>query len=172
MQIELIRTIVISFLLWPLTLFATEPQPPDYQKQIEPIFTKYCNGCHDAKEANGELVLENFTRLMRGGENGPVIVPGKAETSRLILLLEKKAEPFMPPEGNKGPNQKEISVLKTWIKAGAKGPQAGTAPQPLVIGTQFDASFNSSAQEAARSSHASDSLASPRLTTRDESTAG
>ncbi len=132
MQIELIRAIVISFLLWPLTLFAAEPQPPDYQKQISPIFTKYCNGCHDAKEANGELVLENFTRLMRGGENGPVIVPGKAETSRLILLLEKKSEPFMPPEGNKGPNQKEISVLKTWIKAGAKGPQAGTAPQPLV----------------------------------------
>ena len=110
---------------------AADEKTVDYRKHVVPIFTKYCTGCHDAKEANGELNLAGYQTLMRGGENGKVIVPGKPDSSRMIRLLEKKAEPFMPPEGEKGPTAKEIAVLKAWIKLGAKGP-AGKAPLPSL----------------------------------------
>ena len=112
---------------------AAEPKTPDYRKEIAPIFRKYCNGCHNAKEAEGELVLESFPKLMQGGENGKILVPGKAGKSRLILVLEKKVEPFMPPEDNKAPNAKEITLLKAWINGGAKGPKAGPSDPHLLV---------------------------------------
>jgi WD40 repeat protein len=120
-------------LLFPVSgLFAAEPS--DYNKQVAPIFKKYCLGCHHAQEAGGELALDNMASLMRGGEHGPVVVAGQADKSRLILLLEKKAKPFMPPEGNKGPTAAEIGVLRAWIASGAKGPK-GVLPKPPTLVT-------------------------------------
>lgn len=108
--------------------------PPDYARHIAPLFQKYCNGCHNAKDAEGQLVLERFAGVMKGGEHGPVVLPGNVEESRLILVLEKKAEPFMPPEGEQAPNAEEIALLKAWIKAGAKGP-AVDEPLPITLRT-------------------------------------
>lgn len=95
---------------------------PDYNKQIAPVFRKYCNGCHNADDAEGKLSLEKFTHLMKGGENGTVITPGNIEQSRLVLLLEGKAEPVMPPADNEAPTKQEIELIKAWIRAGATGP--------------------------------------------------
>ncbi len=116
-----------------ISLSADEPKTPDYRKEIAPIFRKYCNGCHNAKEAEGELVLESFAKMMQGGTNGKIVVPGKPKQSRLIHVLEKKVEPFMPPEDNKAPTAEEIKLLKAWINAGAKGPTSNpTDPHVLV----------------------------------------
>ncbi|MBT6498026.1 MAG: hypothetical protein HOL01_26225 [Planctomycetaceae bacterium] len=113
---------------------AADAPAVDFRKQVAPIFTKYCTGCHSADDANGELNLASHTALMRGGENGAVIVPGKPEKSRLILSLEKKIEPFMPPEDEKAPTAAEIAILKAWIKAGAKAPVGSDGlPLPLTV---------------------------------------
>lgn len=127
-------TLCVGLILGPVcSLFADEPKAPDYQKQIAPIFRKYCNGCHNAGDAEGELVLESFSKLMQGGGNGKIVVPGKAGKSKLILTVEKKIEPFMPPEDSKAPTAEEIELLKAWVNSGAKGPRAGTAdPHQLV----------------------------------------
>ncbi len=103
-------------------LFAAEPAVPDYDREVAPIFKKYCNGCHNAKEAEGELVLESFPQLLKGGANGAVIVPGDVDKSVMILALEGKIETKMPPEGKPAPKAEEIAILKAWIKSGAKGP--------------------------------------------------
>ena len=58
----------------------------DFRKQVVPILTKYCTGCHNATEENGELNLAAYKTLMLGGENGAVIVPGQPEKSRLIQI--------------------------------------------------------------------------------------
>jgi len=118
--------------LLPEVLFAGEGKVPDYQRDVAPIFRTYCTGCHNPDDADGKLVLSSYGRLKRGGENGVVIVPGKPQSSRMILLLEKKAKPFMPPEDNEAPTAKEIAILKAWIKAGAKGP-TGNRPQPTAL---------------------------------------
>jgi len=110
------------------------PAAPDYSREVAPIFQKYCNGCHNAKEAEGGLVLESFPQLMKGGDNGAVVAAGDVEKSKLIRLVEGKDEPAMPPEGNKGPSEKEISLLKAWIVAGAKGP-AGKPSEPRGLTT-------------------------------------
>ena len=107
---------------------------PDFNTQVAPIFKKYCNGCHNADEKEGGLILDSFDSALKGGKRGAVIVPGKSDLSRLVLSVEKKVKPVMPPEGNEGPKADEIAILKDWIDAGAKGP-TGQAPDPTLLVT-------------------------------------
>jgi hypothetical protein len=105
---------------------------PDYARDVAPIFRKYCLGCHNAQEAQGGLVLESHALLLHGGEHGAILVAGQAEQSRLIRVLQKKAEPAMPPAGNAGPDAAEIALLKAWIAVGAKNSSA-SAGSALVL---------------------------------------
>ena len=102
-------------------------QSPDYSKQIAPILKKYCAGCHNDQDQEGKLSLESFAALQRGGETGAALLPGDANSSRLIRLVTGQAKPLMPPEDSKRPTAEEIALLKAWIDAGAKGP-AGAEP--------------------------------------------
>jgi mono/diheme cytochrome c family protein len=105
----------------------------DYGKQVAPIFKKYCVGCHNPNDKEGELVLDRYQSAMKGGEEGTVIVPGKSGESRMILALTGKAEPRMPPEDELQPTAEEIALLTAWIDAGAKGP--ADEPSPLMLTT-------------------------------------
>ena len=106
---------------------------PDYAREIAPLFRKYCLGCHNAQEAQGGLVLESHAQALHGGEHGAIVVAGNAAKSRLILVLEKRIEPAMPPEGNKGPSTAEIAVLKDWIEAGARGPKTNSPTVSEIV---------------------------------------
>ncbi|MGD9723119.1 MAG: c-type cytochrome domain-containing protein [Pirellulales bacterium] len=101
---------------------------------MAPIFARYCNGCHNGADKEGELVLEAYDALLAGGANGAVLAPGKSADSRLIMVLTGKAEPAMPPADNERPTAEEIAVLAAWIDAGAKSP-TGAAPDPTLLVT-------------------------------------
>src|SRR5689334_14101792 len=87
--------------------------------KIRPILAKHCIGCHDAKEAEGGLVMENYSSLMKGGDDGAVIVAGKADQSPLIRQVEYKDKPFMPPtKKNDRLSAAEIALLRQWVDGG------------------------------------------------------
>jgi WD40 repeat protein len=72
---------------------------------------------------------------MVGGEHGAVVVPGKSESSRMILMLEGKITPRMPGKG--APlEDAEIDLVRKWIDAGAPGPvpsdTAEASDKPIV----------------------------------------
>ena len=54
---------------------------------------------------------------MRGGDTGSPLVPGKPDESPLILQIESRAKPKMPPKKDLQPD--EIAVLRAWVAAGA-----------------------------------------------------
>ncbi|REJ67794.1 MAG: hypothetical protein DWQ31_10455 [Planctomycetota bacterium] len=110
---------------------AKEPAP-DYGEQVAPILRTYCAGCHNADDAEGDLALESYADLFKGGASGPALTPGMSETSRLVRVLTGEAEPAMPPEGEAQPTPAEIATLKAWIDAGAKGPE-GTEPDRTTL---------------------------------------
>ncbi len=109
-----------------------KPTPPDYRAQVAPLLKKYCVGCHHGKEADGDLSFESFADLQKGGKNGPALLPGQPESSRMIRLLKETSERRMPPEGEPRPSEAEIALLVAWIKAGARGPD-GVEPHRLSL---------------------------------------
>jgi WD40 repeat protein len=125
--------LALAILLPSAAVLADEPSL-DFNKAIGPIFKTYCVGCHNSQDKEGGLVLESFETLGKGGENGPVVVPGKPDDSKLVQVLLGKAEPAMPPEGNERPSDAQITALRAWIAAGAKPPSAA-APDPAVLET-------------------------------------
>ena len=113
-----------------------DPAPtPDFNSQIAPILQRNCLACHSSTAKMGGLVMESYDALIKGGVHGQPIVPGKADESRIILMLEGKLQPRMP-FGNDPLPAADIAIVKAWINAGAAGPTAGEASialTPLAI---------------------------------------
>ena len=88
-------------------------------KDVLPILEENCFQCHgeDLKQAN--LDLRTREGMLRGGENGPALVPGNAEASLLYMRVTGQAEPQMPMAPLPSLSEHEMLVLKNWIDQGA-----------------------------------------------------
>ena len=106
---------------------------PDYAADVEPILEMYCVGCHVEGDASGGLVMESHADLIAGGESGPALTAGNAESSRMYLMAAGRLEPVMPPDDMEGPDAAELAILKRWIDAGAKGSEGIVAKVPLDV---------------------------------------
>ena len=104
---------------------------PSFATDVAPILQKNCLACHSSAAKMGGFVMQSYDLLMKGGKDGPAIVPGKSGQSRLIQMLEGKVQPRMPFGADPLPAA-DIAALKAWIDAGAKGPAAGEAAQTLA----------------------------------------
>ncbi|HEV2425762.1 MAG TPA: c-type cytochrome domain-containing protein [Terriglobia bacterium] len=112
----------------------SEGQPPAFGTQVAPILRKNCLACHSAAAKMGGLVMQSYDSLMKGGAHGPVILPGKANESRLIEMLEGKIQPRMPFNSDPLPAA-DIATISAWIDAGAP------APAPNTVGAHRDANL-------------------------------
>ena len=81
------------------------------------ILRAQCFGCHNVEKKRGQLDLTSRESALKGGENGPVLKPGKGSDSTLIKSLAAGADPHMPPK--KQLPDKLIASLRGWVDAGA-----------------------------------------------------
>ena len=97
----------------------------DFETQILPILKRNCLSCHNATDAEGDLVLETPATIAKGGEDGPVVTPRKGQESLLFKSATREAKPYMPPKNNKVGAEilkpEELALLKAWIDQGATG---------------------------------------------------
>lgn len=101
---------------------------PDFQREVLPIFRKHCIGCHNRRDAEGGLILEDYEHTLRGGEHGAVIKAGEPNVSKLWRMMNGELEPVMPPPDQpRRPTEGQLSVVRRWIELGAK-PPAKTEP--------------------------------------------
>src|SRR5438477_4760598 len=88
-----------SSLLSPLS--AQTPAGTEFfEKEIRPVLADKCYGCHSSKLKTpmGGLVLDTKGGLKKGGNGGPVLIPGDPVSSRLLQALTyKQTELRMPP---------------------------------------------------------------------------
>src|SRR6266536_2394252 len=100
----------------------------DFAKDIQPILEKSCLKCHCPEEAKGKLLLDTREHALKGGENGPVILPGQSAKSSLIHFSARLVEDSeMPPVGKGAALTKEqVGVLRAWIDQGLKWPDSVT----------------------------------------------
>lgn len=105
---------------------ASTQQGVTYEKDIKPILDKSCVKCHSGEKAKGRLYLDSLAGAVKGGKNGPDIIPGKGGQSPLVYAVAHVGDEddFMPPPKNKaniGPLTKEqVGLLRAWIDQGAK----------------------------------------------------
>ena len=95
-----------------------------YTDVVQPILKNKCSSCHRPGKAKGELLLDSYESLTKGGENGPVILAGDAAKSDLIrrvTLLESHKE-FMPAEGKEPLSPEEVEWISWWIEQGNADP--------------------------------------------------
>lgn len=96
---------------------------PDFVKDIAPIFSRNCYECHGPEKQKGGLRLDQKVAAFKGGDTGPLLVPGKARDSLLIQAVEggkpdlaqmpKKRDPLTP---------EQIALLRAWVDQGATWP--------------------------------------------------
>ena len=112
----------MRFFFSALTLVAAFAQPPDFQRDVQPIFQKKCMACHGASNQTNGLRLDDGEAALKGGYSGVAIVPGTSATSPLIarVTATEKAK-RMPPAGDPL-SADQIATLKSWIDSGAKWP--------------------------------------------------
>lgn len=93
-----------------------------FDKDAFPIIRSYCLPCHLAENENPSgLALDNYETLMKGGNHGNTVVPGKPKESNFYLKLLPN-----PPFGKqmarnkKKLTEEEVKVIYDWIEQGAK----------------------------------------------------
>jgi mono/diheme cytochrome c family protein len=91
-----------------------------FSKDIAPVLTANCNGCHfEARRNEGDLNLNSFASLLKGGRSGTMIEPGKASESLLVKKLRGMAGQRMPAGGRPALSEETIASIETWINEGA-----------------------------------------------------
>lgn len=94
-----------------------------FEQHIRPVLVKHCYECHSAESepVQGGLRVDTRAALLKGGDNGPAIVPGSADRSLLIQALRQQNFE-MPPEG-KLPDE-TIDRFVQWVRLDAPMPKA------------------------------------------------
>ncbi|MEE3053286.1 MAG: PSD1 and planctomycete cytochrome C domain-containing protein [Planctomycetota bacterium] len=101
-----------------------------FEENIRPLFVERCQKCHGERKQEAGLRLDSAAALLKGGENGAVIVPGSSAKSRLYQAVLQAGKLKMPPRKKLASH--EISALKRWIDGGAAWP-TGKETQPAAI---------------------------------------
>ena len=106
-----------------------------FQERVKPLLDLKCVSCHGPEKVKGSLRLDSREGVLKGGESGPSIVPGKpAESLLLQSVLHSKKDLEMPPKEKL--SAKEISILERWIADGVPWPKVklGAAAAPMAVG--------------------------------------
>jgi hypothetical protein len=120
------------------------PANPDdvafFESRVRPVLVDHCYKCHSpqAESPKGNLRLDSFDGMTKGGDTGPAVVPGDVEASLLVQAVRYKDDQTrMPPKG-KLPDA-TIAALEQWVRGGAVMPHgveakgARTARQAAAI---------------------------------------
>jgi len=100
----------------------------DFLQDIRPIFAATCYECHGPEKQKSGLRLDQKAPALKGGDIGPLLVPGHSEESLLLQAvtgtkenlaqMPKKREPLTPAQ---------IGLLRAWIDQGADWPETTVA---------------------------------------------
>ena len=120
------RTLAVLLMVCvPVVSAAQTELPPassmkvDYEQHVKPLLSQNCYSCHGPEVQQSGLRLDLRQNALRGGDYGPVILPGNSAESKLIRrLVNGDGGLQMPPTG--AISNEEIGILRAWIDQGAE----------------------------------------------------
>ncbi len=118
---------------------ADGPELQFFESKIRPLLVERCYKCHSAasEKIKGGLLLDSAEGLAKGGDDGPAVVAGHPEQSRLIEAVGyENVDLQMPPKAKLSDEQ--IKDLTRWVKSGANWPKEATTKPVAVAKIAFD----------------------------------
>jgi hypothetical protein len=92
-----------------------------FENEVRPLLVARCHECHGEKKQKAGLRLDARADILKGGETGPALVPGKPDDSLLIQAVRQTDENLqMPPKERL--SDAEVAVLEKWVGLGAPWP--------------------------------------------------
>ncbi|MDB6028461.1 MAG: hypothetical protein JWM68_4684 [Verrucomicrobiales bacterium] len=117
----------ISFSLFAISFVvvssANAEKTVDFVKDVQPIFQKSCVECHGPDKHKADLRLDGKESALKGGKNGPVIIPKDAAKSDLYhrITLPASSDDVMPSKGDLL-TKAQTDIIRDWINQGAVWP--------------------------------------------------
>lgn len=101
-----------------LTAVAAEPASGDklWSAHVEPLLKEHCVECHSPAKAKSGLDLTSLQAILRGGDRGAAVIPGRADESNLYTFLRSEADPHMPPGKRTKLADDEVVLIRQWIE--------------------------------------------------------
>jgi len=87
-----------------------------WTSHVEPLLKEHCAECHNATKAKSGLDLSSLQTILRGGDRGAAVIPGRPGESHLYTFLSSDADPHMPPSKHKPLGEEEVGLIKKWIE--------------------------------------------------------
>jgi mono/diheme cytochrome c family protein len=97
-----------------------------FENKIRPLLVEHCQQCHGEKKQWAGLRLDSREAMLKGGDSGPAIVPGKPDESELLLRVTEQDDDLRMPPAESSPalSAEQVAVLRRWIADGAAWPAA------------------------------------------------
>jgi mono/diheme cytochrome c family protein len=99
-----------------------------FEAHIRPVLAENCHACHGPKKQESGLRLDSRAAMLKGGDSGPAVVPGKPEESYLVEAIGYGGGIQMPPSGKLDENK--VQSMIDWIRRGAHWPEEANTPAP------------------------------------------
>ncbi len=124
--------LIVVGLVWlscATNISAGEPKTADaagiefFEKKVRPVLVQHCYKCHShaGGKMRGGLALDSRSGWEKGGDSGPVIIPGNPGKSLLIQAVRHAQPDLKMPKEKLG--EAEIAVLTEWVQKGAADPR-------------------------------------------------
>ena len=112
-------------------------QAPVYAAVVRPVLQQHCVACHSGERPQGALRLDTPEGILKGGDHGPVLAPGRALSSEIVrrVWLPPGHADVMPPRGQRPLPAADAAVLRWWVDSGAsfEQPLADVEVPPEVL---------------------------------------
>lgn len=96
-----------------------------FETSVRPLLAEHCLKCHGDKKQWGGLRLDSRDALLKGGDSGTAIFPGKPDKSLLVRAVRHTDDDLKMPQNDKL-TKRQITELVRWVEMGAPFPAAAT----------------------------------------------
>src|SRR4030088_99885 len=99
---------IVSFLalvcaVLPRAVAITPQETEFFEKQVRPVLVEQCYKCHGPDKQKGALRMDSRAAILKGPDDGPIVVPGKPDDSEFIKSIKHIGDSKMPEKADKLP---------------------------------------------------------------------
>jgi hypothetical protein len=109
----------------------TSPEAIEFfEKKVRPLLAEKCWSCHGPQKQRAGLRLDGRDSVLKGGDTGPAVIPGKPDQSLLVRAVRRDGDLKMPPKDPLSAG--EVENLAAWVRDGALWPAASAGTTTTV----------------------------------------